>query len=640
MGILKIKRDDKKAMEIHTKKKLRIHMRGKQRAKIRGKNDTAAVKGEAASKRERKAGPGREHAETTWTAGKDRRKADRSHSGGENVGGDKYTGNSSSRRNRQEEQKVRKCSGKYSVKDSGDISGSFGGDGKENNYNKAYRTSIREKRARERKSGTYPYALAGNVGKDVFRKQTEEKEEMPDSCQTEDIPAKLGNAAWLGENLYRRQSAQSAKEKRKKAATRTGEGNGGSFWNPQEKNCPREKKEESPIKRNGIVPNVARYMAERAYGKKIKKKQKEDIKSRIKMVAPDKKNEEKNKAAILPGKAAGQKKGRGEVQISAKSRMRQFAIDKIRKKGKQGDTEATFGNVAGKYAAKCLSLLGGGIFLLAALLALPVIAMVTVVYNSPFAVFFPSISSGETAQEVLTAYMGEFYRQVEMEMGRAAGYDKVEKVYVGYGGEGVPDNYCDVLAVYMVRHGDGDTATDMTEKARQNLKRVFDDMCRCYITVERETETDEDGNRVTYKVKYVHVELKTAADMPSLYRFNGEEQEVLMELMKPEYLAMLGYEGIGMGQEISPEQYQAVLDAISDANGKEAVEFALPKVGSPYSQTLRDSGTHFDCSSLAYYAWYHAGVSISYHGSTTAASEGQLCYDNNWLVHDGEMQPG
>ncbi len=180
----------------------------------------------------------------------------------------------------------------------------------------------------------------------------------------------------------------------------------------------------------------------------------------------------------------------------------------------------------------------------------------------------------------------------------------------------------------------------MTDKAKQNLKKVFDDMCSYSVTSGTETETDEEGNAITYTVKYVNVTLRTYQDMIAVYGFNSEEQEMLAELMKPEYLAMFGYDGPGGGETISPEQYQAIVDAISDANGKKVVEFALSKVGYPYSQALRDSGTHFDCSSLAYYAWRHAGVNIAYQGSNTAAYEGKLCYDNNWLVHYDEMQPG
>lgn len=257
-----------------------------------------------------------------------------------------------------------------------------------------------------------------------------------------------------------------------------------------------------------------------------------------------------------------------------------------------------------------------------------------------FAIFLPSISTGDTTQNVLSAYVSEFNGDITTELNDLEGCDRSEKVYVNFGGEGIPDNYCDILVVYMVKYGDGDTATDMTDKAKENLKSVFDDMCSYTTSTGTETDTDAEGNETEVSVKYVNVTLKTYQDMISEYGFNTEEQEMLAELMKPENLMMLGYSGNNGGQTISPEQYQAIVDAISDENGRKVVEFALSKVGYPYSQELRHSGTHFDCSSLAYYAWQYAGVDIEYLGATTAAYEGQYCYDNNWLVHYDEMQPG
>ena len=223
-----------------------------------------------------------------------------------------------------------------------------------------------------------------------------------------------------------------------------------------------------------------------------------------------------------------------------------------------------------------------------------------------------------------------------------SGYDTSEKIYVDFEGAGDPDNYCDILAVYMVKYGNGDTATDMTDKAKENLKSVFDDMCSYTITSRTDTSTDEEGNTTSTTVKEVNVKLKTYHDMISEYGFDEEEQEMLAELMKPENLAMMGYTGGGgnPGETLSPEQYQAIVDAVSDANGKKVVEYALSKVGYPYSQDLRDSGTHFDCSSLAYYAWQNAGVNIMYEGANTAAAEGKFCYDHNYLVNYEEMQPG
>lgn len=57
--------------------------------------------------------------------------------------------------------------------------------------------------------------------------------------------------------------------------------------------------------------------------------------------------------------------------------------------------------------------------------------------------------------------------------------------------------------------------------------------------------------------------------MISEYGFDEEEQEMLAELMKPENLAMMGYTGGGgdPGETLSLEQYQAIVDVVSDTNG-------------------------------------------------------------------------
>lgn len=299
-------------------------------------------------------------------------------------------------------------------------------------------------------------------------------------------------------------------------------------------------------------------------------------------------------------------------------------------------------SIMAKYMVRYVGLFLLSLFAIVALIALPVIAVIAIIYNSPFAVFFPSISSGETVQEVLSSYVAEFNEKVDGELADYAGYDTSEKIYVNYEGSGTPDNFCDILMVYMIKHGDGDTATDMTDKAKQNLKAVFDDMCGYTITRRLDVDTDDEGNTTTTEVKEVNVELKFCYDMIPVYGFGADEQEVLAELMKPEYLAMLGYTGGGgdLGERITSEQYQAIIDSVSSENGRKVVAFALSKVGCPYSQAYRDNGDYYDCSSLAYYAWRSAGVNIMYEGSNTAASEGKFCYENNLLVDYGSMEPG
>ena len=369
----------------------------------------------------------------------------------------------------------------------------------------------------------------------------------------------------------------------------------------------------------------------------------------------------KGKAAGKAGKTATKKTAknagtamdRGGLKNATRSRMIRLFVEKLRQENNQDGIGKALKDIAmmrfamvAKVVARYVGVFLLSLFAVVALVALPIVAVIAVIYNSPFAIFFPSISSGETIQEVLSGYVSDFNNAVNAELTDHAGYDGSEKIYVDYEGAGESDNFCDVLMAYMVKHGDGDTATDMTDAAKQNLKAVFDDMCSYTVTSRTDTETDDEGNETTTTVKEVNVKLKSCYDMVSVYGFNAKQEEVLAQLMDPQYLAMLGYAGGGgggggaPGAAISPEQYQAVVDAISDANGRNVVAFALSKVGYPYSQAYRDSGNYYDCSSLAYYAWQSAGVSIMYEGSNTAASEGKYCYDNNLLVEYDAMQPG
>lgn len=340
-----------------------------------------------------------------------------------------------------------------------------------------------------------------------------------------------------------------------------------------------------------------------------------------------------------------------EKQNGARKRMVQLFTDRLRKEENQENAGKLAKDIVrghffimAKQAVRYVGVFFMSVAVLVAIVILPVLLVTAILYNSPFAIFFPSISSGDTTQDVLSAYVEEFNQEVDREVSDCRGYSSSRKVYVDAPAGQIPDNYYDILAVYMVKHGIGDTAIDMTDRAKEKLQTVFDDMCSYYITTSTRVVSFADGSVIVYTIKNVNVVLKSWEDMVSVYNFGQEEQEFLAEIMEPENLSLLGYSenggGGSPGAGILPEQYQAVLDSVSDENGRKVLEFALSKVGYPYSQPLRDSGTHFDCSSLAYYAWKNAGVDIMYHGANTAAAEGQYCYDNNLLVHYEEMQPG
>lgn len=381
-----------------------------------------------------------------------------------------------------------------------------------------------------------------------------------------------------------------------------------------------------------------------SYREKTKRRKEEQIK-KAKEKSFQKECRVKSRTAKEPEKPAGRK----QSDSFARNRMLQYFASKMQKEENQDSLGKTMKDIVlmrlsviakkmmGYAGAMLLPLMG-----LIALSALPVAAVITLIYNSPFAIFFPSISSAETTQEVLSAYVEDFQEEIEKELREHPGYDASEKIYLNFEGTEEPDNYFDILAVYMVKHGNGDTATDMTDRAKENLKSVFDGMCSYSISDRTETETDEEGETITVKIKEVNVRLRTYLEMISRYGFDEDEQEILAELMKPENLALLGYAGSGSspGETISREQYQAIVDSISDANGRAVVEFVLSRVGYPYSQEYRDSGEYYDCSSLAYYAWLSAGVNLMYEGANTAAAEGKFCYDHNYLVTYDEMLPG
>ena len=506
---------------------------------------------------------------------------------------------------------------------------------RENRMYAQYRKSKAEKEAAVKKKAPVPAAVV-SVAAGTALDEMEGGSEIHDAYMAAYTLAKPAtNAVDAGRNLYRSQVAKAKQDKLRKKQSRS--------------RIKEKAVKESAVKKARKTAQTAAKETAKETGKKAAK---ETSKAAAKTAAA---TAGTGAGGILVGTLAGEAVGiemdKRDVKNSTRSRMIKLFVAKMRQEDNQDNIGKALKDIVlmrfsmmAKYIVKYVGLFLLALFAIVALIALPVIAVIAVIYNSPFAIFFPSISSGETTQEVLSAYVSEFNDEVNAELNDHAGYDTSEKIYVNYEGSGTPDNFCDILMVYMVKHGDGDTATDMTDKAKQNLKIIFDDMCSFRITSRTDTETDEEGNTTTTTVKEVRVELKSCYDMVSVYGFNAEEQEVLAQLMNPEYLAMLGYTGGGgggdPGEGISPEQYQAIVDAISDENGRKVVAFALSKVGYPYSQAYRDSGNYYDCSSLAYYAWRSAGVSIMYEGSNTAASEGKLCYDNNLLVNYDEMQPG
>ena len=92
---------------------------------------------------------------------------------------------------------------------------------------------------------------------------------------------------------------------------------------------------------------------------------------------------------------------------------------------------------------------------------------------------------------------------------------------------------------------------------------------------------------------------------------------------------------------------EIVEDSSATGRQKAVIRYALSKVGYPYSQADRTSGSAYDCSSLAYYCWMAAGVDISYGVGypPTAAAEASKLYSKGEVVNSTrldikDMEPG
>ena len=364
---------------------------------------------------------------------------------------------------------------------------------------------------------------------------------------------------------------------------------------------------------------------------------------------------------MAAGYAAGVSIEVKDEKMTNRSRKIKFFLDKMKAQENQTDSVAKLVKdlivrkaiTWVKAAAPIVGLVLLLLVLVVAMIAVPVIAVIAILYNSPFALFLPLLESGDTVQTVTSAYVQEFNRDVNTKVNEHTGYDLGELVYVDYEGmEENPSNYYDIMAVYMVKHGIGDTATVMNDISKGWLQAVVNDMCSYTTSIGTKDveETDADGNvtTVTKSVLYVNVTLKSYRDMISVYGFNSDHVEMLEQIMSPEFMGQLGYAGSGSGggggspgvSSMTEDEINAILNEITDSRQKTVCSYALHRVGFPYSQDLRDSGNYYDCSSLAYYSWKDAGVDISYGGATTAAAEAQGLDEAGKTVSFDELQPG
>ena len=205
---------------------------------------------------------------------------------------------------------------------------------------------------------------------------------------------------------------------------------------------------------------------------------------------------------MAAGYAAGVSIEVKDEKMTNRSRKIKFFLDKMRAQENQTDSVAKLVKdlivrkaiTWVKAAAPIIGLVLLLLVLVVAMIAVPVIAVIAILYNSPFALFLPPLESGDTVQTVTSAYVQEFNRDVNTKVNEHTGYDLGELVYVDYEGmEENPSNYYDIMAVYMVKHGVGDTATVMNDTS-EFREELYTNILDAYARI-KEPEKEETQKR-------------------------------------------------------------------------------------------------------------------------------------------------
>ena len=293
-------------------------------------------------------------------------------------------------------------------------------------------------------------------------------------------------------------------------------------------------------------------------------------------------------------------------------------------------------------------------------IVITVLAVLVVALLSLFGVF----SANEAADgdkpmtEAIEAINTEFKDEIESKIAELTAQGAADAVEIIYEGdmesiESTVPNWADVIGVYAIKVGaDAENPSDVTEMSHENmekLREIFLDMNKVLYRTESETETvivadeygaivlDKNGKPITERKTtlfiYVNVLSMDYRDGADMYRFNADQNEMLTELMQPDYYPLfaellgdaVGNGGTyGLGLDINPNLPSTEL-------GAQIVAAAKKYIGRSYSS--------MDCSGLVRAAYRDCGLSSM--NGLTSTGMAQKCRDMNVLFTDAsKLQSG
>lgn len=297
-----------------------------------------------------------------------------------------------------------------------------------------------------------------------------------------------------------------------------------------------------------------------------------------------------------------------------------------------------------------------------------IIAVIVALVSSPLAIFSNDTDgTTPTISEVVQQINGEYASKITGIIASAGDVDEVIVEGESASSDYTVGNWIDVIGVFSVKS----TVTTggeefvplvyMEERQINYLKDVFWNMNVISYEIVRETvETSPSASLSpsaspssgasasptpeptpsTVKKLVISIDCKTYEQGAQIYSFSEEKMEVLEELMKPDYLPMF-MEVCGMDTYIglTPQQLEALLGNLPEGElGSAIVQYAVSRLGDPYSKAKRGQGSYVDCSYFARWCYQQAGVSDF--TAPTAASQAEYCVDNGLCISYSNLQPG
>lgn len=170
------------------------------------------------------------------------------------------------------------------------------------------------------------------------------------------------------------------------------------------------------------------------------------------------------------------------------------------------------------------------------------------------------------------------------------------------------------------------------EKLEQLLKDKTDHIFTYSTHVTSRTETDEGTgeSHTVYHYEYIVEYEGDSYFADKVFSLTEEQLSIATEYASNLHLFLFDsiYE-----VEINPA-------LIPGETGNKAVDLALAKLGTPYSQEHRNEEGYFDCSSFTYWVYSQLGISLQYDGANTAAAQGRYIVENNLAVSYDDLAPG